>query len=169
LILIDSLLFFLQNLLNALEVSRVQAGEEARSALAEAQLRADVSVYKRQRDEAHQAAAESSRKVTLLSDELHQTKTQLARVTQEKMKLDRDQRVALSIAKSLDSQNADVDYYKRKVTELSGNLQSMYTTLAEKDRQLENLRNQLERQMNQNSLAQWSNGEFESSRKRMFP
>jgi prefoldin subunit 5 len=138
--------------------------------MAEAQLRADVSVFKRQRDEAHQAAAESSRKVTLLSDELHQTKTQLARVTQEKMKLDRDQRVALSIAKSLDSQSADVDYYKRKVTELSGNLQSMYTTLAEKDRQLENLRNQLERQMNQNSLAQWrNNSELESSRKRMFP
>ena len=138
--------------------------------MAEAQLRADVSVYKRQRDEAQSAADESARKVTLLQDELHQNKTKLARVTQEKMKMDRDQRVALSIAKSLDSSaaGADVDYYKRKVSELSGNLQSMYTTLAEKDRQLENLRNQLERNMSQNSLAQWRSGDFESSRKRIF-
>lgn len=138
--------------------------------MTEAKLRADVSVFKRQRDEAQSTAEESARKVTLLHEELHQNKTKLARVTQEKMKMDRDQRVAMSIAKSLENSaaSADVDYYKRKVSELSGNLQSMYTTLAEKDRQLENLRSQLERNMNQNALAQWRGGDFESSRKNIF-
>lgn len=129
-----------------------------------------MSVFKRQRDEAQGSAIESKHKVTLLQDELHEKKIKLARVTQEKMKMDRDQRVALSIAKSLDNSaaTADVEYYKRKVSELSGNLQSIYNTLAEKDRQLENLRSQLERNMNQNSLAQWRGSEFESSRKRIF-
>jgi outer membrane murein-binding lipoprotein Lpp len=147
-------LSFLQNLLCALEASRTEAREASRAAMTEAGLRAELSVVVSQRDEALGFAEESKRKASLFQEELHHVKTKLSRVTQEKIKMERDQRATMSLAKSLDSQGpVDSDYYKRKVSELSSNVQSLNAVLAEKNRHLEEMRRQLERNMSQNRLA----------------
>ena len=149
-------LLLLQNLLRALESSRTEAREKSRTAASEAGLRGELSFMTSQRDEALGTAEESKRMASLLQEELRQTKTKLARVTQEKVKLERDQRATMSLARSLDNQQGnayDVDYYKRKVSELSGHVQSMNAVIAEKNRQLDEMRRQVERNMSQNRLA----------------
>ena len=82
----------------------------------EARLRADLSTLRAERNDALAEAAESKRKVELLEDELRTTKTKLNRVIQEKIKMERDSRAAISLARSLDSHaSSDSDFYKRKV------------------------------------------------------
>lgn len=142
-----------QNLLRALEASRAEARENARAAVSEAGLRAELSFMTSQRDEALAQAEESKRKASLLQEELRVCKTKLSRATQEKLKMERDQRATLSLAKSLDSQGPDVDYYKRKVSELSSNVQSKNAVIAEKSRQIDEMSRQIERNMSQNRLA----------------
>ena len=118
------------------------------------------------KDEAHSSAEEHKRKSALLEEELRQVKMKLSRVTQEKIKMERDQRATMFLAKSLDSHvSSDVDYYKRKVTELNGHLQGMNAVLAEKNRQIEDMRHQIERSMSQNRLANLR-GENGKGRKR---
>jgi outer membrane murein-binding lipoprotein Lpp len=122
--------------------------------MTEAGLRAELSVVVSQRDEALGFAEESKRKACLFQEELHHVKTKLSRVTQDKIKMERDQRATMSLAKSLDSQGpVDSDYYKRKVSELSSNVQSLNAILVEKNRHLDEMRRQLERNMSQNRLA----------------
>ena len=159
--------YILQNLLRALEASRTETREQSRSAVSEAGLRAELSVMTSSRDEALGLAEESKRKSNLLQEELRQVKTKLSRVTQEKIKMERDHRATLSLAKSLDNQgSADVDYYKRKVSELSSHVQSLNASMAEKDRQLQEMRRQIERNMSQNRLANLRNNMDKDSRKR---
>jgi uncharacterized phage infection (PIP) family protein YhgE len=123
-------------------------------AVSEASLRADLSFMISQRDEALGQAEESKRKASLLDEELRQVKTKFSRVTQDKLKMERDQRATMSLARSLDNQGpADVDYYKRKVSDLSSHAQSMNAVIAEKNRQLDEMRRQIERNMSQNRLA----------------
>jgi outer membrane murein-binding lipoprotein Lpp len=106
------------------------------------------------RDEAFGNAAEFKRKATLLDQELHQVKTKLSRVTQDKIKMERDQRATMSLAKSLDIHiSSDVDFYKRKVTELNSHVQGLNGVIAEKNRHIDEMRRQIERSMSQNRLA----------------
>lgn len=106
------------------------------------------------RDEALGQAEEHKRKASLLQDELKDVKIKLSCVTQEKLKMERDQRVAASLAKNLENHvSSDVDYYKRRVTDLSGHIQGMNAVVAEKNRQIEDMRRQIERNMSQNRLA----------------
>jgi outer membrane murein-binding lipoprotein Lpp len=106
------------------------------------------------RDEACGNAEESKRKATLLDEELRQVKTKLARVTQEKIKMERDQRATMSLAKSMDSHvSSDVDFYKRKVSELTSHVQGLNAVIAEKNRHIDEMRRQIERSMGQNRLA----------------
>jgi outer membrane murein-binding lipoprotein Lpp len=106
------------------------------------------------RDEACGSAEESKRKATLLDEELRQVKTKLARVTQEKIKMERDQRATMSLAKSMDSHvSSDVDFYKRKVSELTSHVQGLNAVIAEKNRHIDEMRRQIERSMSQNRLA----------------
>jgi hypothetical protein len=107
------------------------------------------------RDEAVADAEQHKRKAVLLQEELREKKIRLSRVTQEKMKLQRDSRSAATLAKSLDSHHhmSDLDYYKRKVSELSGQVQGQNAVIAEKGRQIKELERQLERNMSQNRLA----------------
>lgn len=57
------------------------------------------------------------RNATALDEDLRVHKTKLARVEQEKIKMDRDSRAAISLAKSVGSEtSSDVDFYKRKVS-----------------------------------------------------
>ena len=154
--------------MGALESTRAEARESSRSALSEANLRAELSVCKAQRDEAVTEAEESKRKATLVQEEMRSVKAKLARVTQEKLKMERDQRATLSLAKSLDqntTQSGPNDYYKRKISDLTSQVQSLNAVIAEKNRQLDETRRQVERNMTQNRLAQLRRG-LGGSRKR---
>jgi hypothetical protein len=78
------------------------------------------------RDEALAESEANKRKATLISEDLRDQKKKLARVTQEKMKLERDHRAALSLAKNIDSHSSsDADYYKRRVAEQNGQIQGL--------------------------------------------
>jgi hypothetical protein len=70
------------------------------------------------------------------------------------MKMERDHRATLSLAKTLDSQaSTDVEFYKRKVAELANQVQGANAQVLEKDRQLEEMRRQMARNMSQSRLA----------------
>jgi predicted ribosome quality control (RQC) complex YloA/Tae2 family protein len=145
----------LQNLIRAVEVSKVDVRDSSRSALNEAALRAELAIVATKKNEALGVAEEYKRKASLLEQELGQVKMKLLRATQERVKMERDQRAALSLAKSmnqchsgsatLSTSGADMEYYKRKVAELNGRLQGMTGVLAEKERHNEDLRAQKER------------------------
>ena len=79
-----------KNVLRALEQSRSTAREYSTHAVTEAHLRAELSMAIRQRDEATGTAAESQRKTALLLEEARDLKLKLSRVTQDKLKLERD-------------------------------------------------------------------------------
>lgn len=82
----------------------------------EARLRADLSMLRAERNDALAEAAESKRKAELLEEEVRTTKTKLSRLVQEKIKMERDSRAAISLARSLDSHaSSDCDFYRRKV------------------------------------------------------
>lgn len=135
-------------------MSKADARDTSRVALAEARLRAELSVMLSKRDEACENAEQSKRRATLLDEELRQVKTKLARVTQEKIKMERDQRATMSLAKSMDSHvSSDVDFYKRKVSELTSHVQGLNAVIAEKNRHIDEMRRQIERSMGQNRLA----------------
>lgn len=141
-------------MLRALQQSRATARDACAKAVTEANLRADLSLAVLKRDEAVSAATEHQRKAALLQEELRDTKLKLSRATQEKLKLERDSRATLSLARSLDSHKSSggTEYYQRKVTELTGQVQSLQATLAEKQRQIDELTRQLHRNLSQNRL-----------------
>jgi len=106
-----------KNLLKAVEASKSSARDMCRSVQTEARLRGDISNVRSERDTAIGEGAESKRKVILLEEEVRLLKARVARLTHEKIKVERDSRAALSLARSMDNHNAsDVDYYKRKVS-----------------------------------------------------
>ena len=85
------------------------------------------------RDERDKAISEKnclSRKLSLQEEELRLTKSKFSCVQQEKISIERDSRVAISLARSLDNSNSnDTSYYKRKVNQLSDKLQSAHEEL----------------------------------------
>lgn len=136
----------------ALDQSRTKTVDSANSILVEARLRAEVSTMMTQRDEAIGHAEENKHKVTLLQEQLHNQKIKLSRVTQEKIKMERDfmasQRASKSLVRSLESQSSslnDNEYYNRKITELHGRVQSMQVVVTEKNRQIDDMRHKLDR------------------------
>jgi hypothetical protein len=152
---------FLQNLIRAVEASKVEVRDSSRSALAEAALRAELAVVGTKKNEALGLAEEYKHKTSLLEEELRQVKMKHLRATQEKAKMERDQRATMSLAKSINqyhgtstsSSSGDVDFYKRKVADLTVRLQGMAGLLTEKERQIDELRAQNERSMSQHRLA----------------
>ena len=116
------------------ESSKQEVRDSSRSAQVEARLRHQVNSLRDERDKALTQNTDLVRKLSLHEEELRLTKAKLSRVQQEKLSLERDSRVAISLARSLDNSNSnDINYYKRKVSALSDEVQSAY----EKIRQLE--------------------------------
>jgi hypothetical protein len=143
-----------QNLMQTVETSRTNARQLARSFVTEASIRADLVKETELKNEALASAAEYQRKAARLDEDVHQLKAKCTRVSQEKLKLERDQRAAASLARSLDQHAAtDVDYYKRKVTELNGQVQSVHALLIDKSRQMDEMRRQLERSLSRQALS----------------
>lgn len=113
-----------------------------------ARLRAELNVATTKYNEEQGQSEGHKRRVTLIQEELHDVKIKLSRVTQEKIRMERDQRASLSLSKSLDNPGitaADLDFYKRKVSELNGNVQGLNAVVAEKNRQIDEMRRQIER------------------------
>jgi hypothetical protein len=107
--------------LRTVETAKSDARDASRVVQVEARLRTDLSMLRTERNDALAEAAESKRKAELLDDELRTTKTKLSRVVQEKIKMERDSRAAISLARSLDSHaSSDNDFYKRKVKDVFG-------------------------------------------------
>lgn len=116
-VLILFLSIILQNLLKTVETTKSDARDASRNVQVEARLRADLSHLRSERNDALAEAAEFKRKAELLEEELRTTKAKFAKVVQEKIKMERDSRAAISLARSLDTHaSSDCDFYKRKVT-----------------------------------------------------
>ncbi|GKZ01075.1 hypothetical protein MPSEU_001059100 [Mayamaea pseudoterrestris] len=114
----------MQNLLQAAEVVKTEARDVSRGALMAASLRAELNTISSKLDEALHQTEEIKRKNILLEEENLHIKTKLSRVVQEKIKLERDQRMSMSLSKHFDNSSAtDWEYYKHQVNELSGQLQ----------------------------------------------
>jgi len=130
----------LSNLLRAVESSKADARNNSRTAQVEARLRKNMNDLRDERDQSRIELNES-RKQSLLEEELRTTKTRLTRVSQEKNSMERDSRAAISLARSLDNNNSnDMNYYKRKVGELSDKLQSSNETIAKQNQTIAELR-----------------------------
>lgn len=131
----------LSTLLRAVESSKAETRDSSRSAQVEARLRTELGQLRDQRDNAMMDLSEKSRKQSLLEEELRLTKTKLNRVMHEKSNMERDSRAAMSLARSLDSNNSnDLNYFKRKVGELSDKVQSQQDTIAKQANALDELR-----------------------------
>jgi len=133
----------LQNLLRAVESSKAEARDSSRSAQVEARLRTDINSLRDERDRAVTEGSDNRRKLSLLEEELRLTKSKLSRVMQEKISMERDSRAAISLARSLDNNNSnDMNYYKRKVSELSDKLQTQQDLISKQMNTISQLRGQ---------------------------
>ena len=121
----------------------------------EARLRNEISTLRSDRDEAIGTSTEANRKISILDEEVRLLKLRVNQLTQEKIKIERDSRAALSLARSMDHHaSTDTDFYKRKVAELNDHLHSKNAQVCELKHQLEECRRQMERSISQNKLAQ---------------
>ena len=144
-----------QNLLEAVETAKSDTRQASRTTAAEATLRLALTQLTAEKDQATAVAATQTRLVQQLQDQLSQCKAKLTRVTQEKFQLAREQRVAITVSQQVGhNANADVEFYKTKVTHLTGQLQALNTTLLEKTRQNQDMQRQLELSLSRQAAAQ---------------
>jgi hypothetical protein len=105
-----------QNLLQAVETAKGDARDSCRHVQMEARLRSELSSLRGERDKALGTATSLKRKATSMEGDLQATKQRLVRIEQEKIKIERDNRAAMSLAKSVGNEtSSDIDFYKRKV------------------------------------------------------
>lgn len=154
----------LSNLLQAVEASKSNARDSSRAAQTEARLRGEISSIRSERDVVLGTNAEIKRRTNLLEEEVKMLKSRVARLTQEKIKIERESRAALGLARSMDSHVAsDVEFYRRKVSDLNDHLHSKNATISELKHQVNSYKREMERSLSQNRLAQIRRSE---SRKR---
>lgn len=109
----------LNHLLQALEQGKHTSRELSQHIQMECRLRNDVSTLRVERDTLQGQLGESQNKISVLEEELKLVKAKLTRLVQEKIKMERESRAALSLVMGVDGYNScDVDYYKRKVSSL---------------------------------------------------
>ncbi len=125
----------------------MEAQESSHSAQVEAKLRTNIGSLRDERDKALNELSDCQRKQSLLEEELRLTKLNLGRVTQEKNSMERYNQTAMSLSRSLDKNNSNIDtnYYKRKVAELSDKLQSQQDIIFKQNSTISELRGQNER------------------------
>ena len=86
-------------MLKAVEASKTSARDVSRTAQTEARLRGEVSNLRCERDTVIGECAESNRRKSLLQEEVRLLKVRVGRLTQEKIKVERDSRAALSLVR----------------------------------------------------------------------
>ena len=144
-----------QNLLRAVESAKSDARSASRRIQAETRLRSECTALLTERDTAAAEASEAQRRAALAEDECRAARTQLQRCLQDRARMERDSRAALSLARSLDAHSgSDAAYYKRQMAGLSEQLHQLQATAAEQNLTIAELRRQRERSMSQNQLSQ---------------
>ena len=147
------------NLLRAVETAKSDARSSSRQIQVETRLRGEVTALRTERDAALANAAESKRRATLAEEEVRTTRAKLTRLQQEKNRIERDSRAALSLAKSLDSHStSDAGYYKRQIADLNERINVANATIQEQKIEIAGLRRQRERTLSQNQLSQMRGG-----------
>ena len=114
------------NLLQAVEASKSNARDSSRAAQTEARLRGEIATMRSERDVTLGINDEKKRKMNLLDEEVRMLKSRVARLTQDKIKLERESRAALGMARSMDNHVAsDVEFYRRKVSTVCMNIENV--------------------------------------------
>jgi len=122
----------IKNLQRTFENSRSGARESVRSIAIESRLRTEVTNFRAELESSNSSRSELKRRYSLVSEELQLTKTRLERVSQEKLKVERDSRASISLTRSLESHaTSDGEFYKRKVADLSERMQSQQHIILE--------------------------------------
>jgi hypothetical protein len=109
----------LQKLLCEVKASNNSIQTASNAARVESDLAKELQKALLERDKSIESWMELTKKNTLLEEELSLVKGKLHRLMQEKMKVERDSRAAISLARSLDMRtSSDAEFYKRKVRKL---------------------------------------------------
>jgi hypothetical protein len=139
-----------------------------------------------ERDEALRNLSSLQRKTVLLEGDMQAMKQKMTTQEQQKIKMERDHRASMSLAKSVGQETStDIDFYKRKVStanvaypsqalisnnllhfsrnyktsELQNQLSTQLALINEQKCQIDELRRSQERSMSQNRLAQFRSEE----------
>lgn len=106
----------LQNLLCEVKASNNSIQASSNAAQVESHLAKELQIALSERDKTMESCMELTKKNSLLEEELSLVKGKLHRLMQDKMKVERDSRAAISLARSLDMRtSSDAEFYKRKV------------------------------------------------------
>jgi hypothetical protein len=109
----------LQKLLCEVKASNNSIQTVSNAARVESDLAKELQMTLSERDKSIESCLELTKKNTLLEEELSLVKGKLHRLMQEKMKVERDSRAAISLARSLDMRtSSDAEFYKRKARKL---------------------------------------------------
>lgn len=108
-----------------------------------------------QRDDALGQVAEYKHKVALLQDQLMELKMKCSRLQQQKMQYERSNNMMSNTSTSIITPSAGMlagnatsnEYYQRKLSESNEKVASLQSTIIEKNRQIDDLRYQMERNM----------------------
>jgi hypothetical protein len=155
--------FLSQNLIRAKEVAMAQARAALEVTSNDGALRAELSALTAKYEAATTNHQESSRKCALLKGELDHAHMQLSKSRSDTAKVDRELRKATHAlhhaqsqsgsgsggndfaASAAESDKSELDFYKGKSSSLSVQLNRLKAVEAEKDRQIDELRRQVER------------------------
>jgi polyhydroxyalkanoate synthesis regulator phasin len=154
----------LQNLLKAVGESAEHTKDVSQTKLVEAKMRADLLHVISERDAAHKDSMVAQRRVELLSNDVANLKTEKTKLQHDKLRLEREVRSARALADGLSSSllssnnsgnhhhRDDLDYYKGKAKELETHLQGMTARMAEKNKEIQELRRCNDRNWSQQRL-----------------
>ena len=150
-----------QNLLKSVEGSTEEARDSSQNKLVEARTRADLLQLRSERDSSRKDAMVAERAVALLTSEVTGLKKDRTKLQHDKLRLEREVRSARSFASGLSTKllgagnQGDLEYYKGKLRELEAHLQGMEASMAEKNKELVELRRCRDRNWSQNRLEAW--------------
>ncbi|CAJ1934348.1 unnamed protein product [Cylindrotheca closterium] len=128
--------------------------EQSQAKVSEARLRSDLLQMTKSRDEARQRLSKTEKRCKLLEKDLAGVKSKLAQELQAKKQMQHHQQAAESLKNAFHGGNqSNIDYYKRKVTELNTHVQGLTWILAERNREIELLQHQKDRFLTQNQQS----------------
>ncbi|OEU12832.1 hypothetical protein FRACYDRAFT_244105 [Fragilariopsis cylindrus CCMP1102] len=151
----------IKNLLKAVGTSNEETKDMSQSKLIEAKLRADLLHTRSECLEVTEEKLIANRSLELVTIDLSNLKKERTQLRNDKVRLERERRSAQSLvdnyaaadANSTNNNSSDVEYYKRKAIELETHLQGMTARLGEKNREIQELRRDRDRNLSQNRLA----------------
>jgi prefoldin subunit 5 len=139
-----------------METTQSENRQTVTTAMDQVELRGQLVAVTTEKDDALATITTLQHKVSRLEDTVAQHKAKLTRVTQEKFQLQREHRVAMNHVSHVDtSASVDVEYYKRRVTELTGQLQAVHTQNLSHTRYIQDLEQQIQMSLSRQQAALW--------------